>query len=58
MLRLHLGQYDALVSSIKEIDQQVDAPIVQMDTESVSGRTGARGESIRLNVKYDRELVS
>jgi transposase len=42
MLRLHLGQYDALASSIKEIDQQVDAAIVQMDTEPAPGRAPFR----------------
>lgn len=37
MLRLHLGQYDALASSIKEIDQEVDAAIARMDKEASSG---------------------
>jgi transposase len=42
MLRLHLGQYDALASSIKEIDQQVEAAIAEMDKETASGRAPFR----------------
>jgi transposase len=38
MLRLHLGQYDALAVSIKEIDQQAEAAIARMDKETASGR--------------------
>jgi transposase len=34
LLRLHLGQYDALASSLKEIDQEVDAWIARMDEEA------------------------
>jgi transposase len=33
MLRLHLGQYDALEDAIKELDQQIDAAIARMDAE-------------------------
>jgi transposase len=43
MLRLHLGQYDALASSIGEIDGQVDAVIAQIDEEAAAaGRSSFR----------------
>ncbi len=38
MLRLHLGQYDAFASSIKEIDREADEAISRMDKEEASGR--------------------
>jgi transposase len=37
MLRLHLGQYDALASSIAEIDGQVDEAIARIDEEATAG---------------------
>jgi transposase len=42
MLRLHLGQYDALANAIKEIDQQVDAAIARMDAEVAAGQATFR----------------
>ena len=42
MLRLHLGQYDALASSIAQIDGQVDAAIARIDEEAVAGRGSFR----------------
>jgi transposase len=42
MLRLHLGQYDALASSIAEIDAQADAAIAKIDEETVAGRGSFR----------------
>ena len=42
MLRLHLGQYDALASSIAEIDAQVDEAIAGIDEEAASGRGSFR----------------
>jgi transposase len=42
MLRLHLGQYDALASSIKDIDRQVDAAIAEMGKGAASGRAPFR----------------
>jgi transposase len=36
MLRLHLGQYDALASSIRDVDQQVDEAIASMDKEAAN----------------------
>jgi transposase len=38
MLQLHLGQYDALASSIGQIDRQVEAAIAKMDEEAASGQ--------------------
>jgi transposase len=43
MLQLHLGQYDALASSIRDVDQQVDEAIARMDKEAASsGRSPFR----------------
>jgi transposase len=42
MLRLHLGQYDALASSIGQIDGQVDAAIAKIDEEAAPGRGSFR----------------
>lgn len=42
MLRLHLGQYDALASSIAEIDAQADAAIARIDEEAAAGRGSFR----------------
>ena len=42
MLRLHLGQYDALASSIMLIDGQVDAAIARIDKETGAGRGSFR----------------
>ncbi len=42
MLRLHLGQYDALAASIGEIDGQVDAAIARIDEEAAAGRGSFR----------------
>ena len=42
MLRLHLGQYDALASSIAEIDAQVDEAIARIEEEAVAGRGSFR----------------
>ncbi len=42
MLRLHLGQYDALASSIAQIDGQVDAAIAGIDEEAAAGRGSFR----------------
>ena len=42
MLRLHLGQYDALASSIAEIDGQVDEAIARIDEEAAAGRGSFR----------------
>jgi hypothetical protein len=36
MLRLHLGPYDALSSSIAQIDNQVDAAIARIDEEAAA----------------------
>jgi len=38
MLKLHLGQYDALASAIAQIDGQVEAAIAKMNEEAASGR--------------------
>jgi transposase len=43
MLRLHLGQYDALACSIRDVDQQVDEAIARMDKEAAgSGQSPFR----------------
>lgn len=42
LLRLHLGQYDALGASLEMIDQQVDAAITKMDEEVVAGQATFR----------------
>lgn len=42
MLQLHLGQYDALASSIGQIDGQVDAVIANIDEEAAPGRGSFR----------------
>jgi transposase len=42
MLRLHLGQYDALASSIAEIDGQAEASIAGIDEEAGAGRGSFR----------------
>lgn len=42
MLRLHLGQYDALASSIGEIDGQVDVAIARIDEEAAADRGSFR----------------
>ena len=42
MLRLHLGQYDALASSIAEIDAQADAAIARIDEEAAAGHGSFR----------------
>ena len=42
MLRLHLGQYDALASSIAQIDGQVDTAIARIDEEAAAGRGSFR----------------
>ena len=38
MLQLHLGQYDALASSIEQIDRQVEAAIARIDEAAACGR--------------------
>ena len=38
MLQLHLGQYDALASSIEQIDRQVEAAIAKIDEAAACGR--------------------
>jgi transposase len=42
MLRLHLGQYDALSLSIAQIDAQADAAIARIDEEAAGGRGSFR----------------
>ncbi len=42
MLRLHLGQYDALASSIAQIDGQVDVAIAKIDEAAAVGRGSFR----------------
>jgi transposase len=42
LLRLHLGQYDALASFIGEIDGQVDAAIAKIDGEAAASRGSFR----------------
>lgn len=42
LLRLHLGQYDALSASIEMIDRQVDAAITKMDEEVAAGQATFR----------------
>lgn len=42
LLRLHLGQYDALAASIGEIDGQVDAAIAKIDEKAAPGRGSFR----------------
>jgi transposase len=42
MLRLHLGQYDALTASIAQIDRQVEAVIARIDGEAAAGRGSFR----------------
>ncbi len=41
MLRLHLGQYDALGSSIAEVDGQVDEAIARIDEEAAAAGRGS-----------------
>jgi transposase len=48
LLRLHLGQYDALSASIAMIDQQVDAMIAKMDEEVAAGQATFRALIILL----------
>lgn len=42
MLRLHLGQYDALAAAIARIDGQVDAAIARIDEAAAPGRGSFR----------------
>jgi transposase len=42
MLRLHLGQYDALAAAIAQIDGQVDAAIARIDEAAAPGRGSFR----------------
>jgi transposase len=49
MLRLHLGQYDALASSIAQIDGQVNAAIARIDEEAAAGRGSFRDLTALLN---------
>ncbi len=49
MLRLHLVQYDALASSIAEIDAEVDEAIARIDEEAVAGRGSFRELSALLD---------
>jgi len=42
MLRLHLGQYDALSLSVAQIDAQADATIARIDEEAAAGRGSFR----------------
>src|SRR5271155_5265906 len=48
MLRLYLGQYDALAAAIVEIDSQVDASIARMDAEVAAGQASFRALIILL----------
>lgn len=41
ILRLHLGQYDALAASIAEIDGQVDVAIAKIDGEAAAAGRGS-----------------
>src|SRR5271155_4087961 len=48
MLRLYLGQYDALAAVIVEIDSQVDASIARMGAEVAAGQASFRALIILL----------
>ena len=48
LLRLYLGQYDALNAAIAEIDQEVDASIARMDAEVKAGQATFRSLIILL----------
>lgn len=48
MLRLFLGQYDALAASIVAIDQEVDALVTRMDAEVAAGQATFRSLIILL----------
>ena len=48
LLRLHLGQYDALAASIGEIDAQVDAAIARLDEEAAAAGHGSFRDLIAL----------
>jgi transposase len=48
LLRLYLGQYDALDAAIVEIDQQVDASVTRMDEEVEAGQATFRSLIILL----------
>lgn len=41
MLRLYLGQYDALAAAIVEIDREVDALVSRMDAEVAAGQASS-----------------
>src|SRR6266481_4523514 len=42
LLQLHLGQYDALSTTIEEIDRQVDTAIAKLDAEVAAGEASFR----------------
>jgi transposase len=42
LLRLYLGQYDALAASVVEIDREVDALVTRMDDEVAAGQATFR----------------
>ena len=48
LLRLHLGQYDALAASIGELDAQVDAAIARLDEEAAAAGRGSFRDLIAL----------
>lgn len=42
LLRLHVGQYDALAAAMDQIDQQVDTAIAGLDKEAADGQASFR----------------
>jgi transposase len=42
LLQLHIGQYDALSTSIEQIDRQVDVAIAKLDEEAAGGQAPFR----------------
>ena len=58
MPRLHLGQYDALASSIGEIDGQVDAAITKIDEEAVLDRGSFRDLTARWPLRCSRRFTT
>ncbi len=49
ILRLHLGQYDALASSIAQIDAQTDAANARITEEAATGRSSFRDMTTLLD---------
>jgi len=58
LLKLHLGQWDALDAAIREIDRQVDAHLARMDEKMAEGQEPFRQLIVRLSSIPGVSIVS